>query len=215
MTVVMLGSIVASCGSHREPTVADLVRAAAVGIDTTGCAQRSHGSGIRVGGDLIVSAAHVVAGATGITLTAADGTTSTATVIGLDPVADTAVLRADQPGDAQFEFAAAVPGDEAIVAVSRDGMIEILPATIIRHVTIRTDDIYLDSKVDRPGYELDASIERGDSGGALVVDGRLVGLVWSRSTVSGTRGWALDTMPLAAVIANPDTAHIPTDTRCI
>ncbi len=200
----MFGSIAASCGSGHESTVADVVRTAAVGVDTTGCVKRSHGSGIRVGGDLVVTAAHVVAGATGITLTAADGTTSTATVIGLDPIADTAVLRADQPGDARFEFAAAAPGDEAIVAVSRDGVIEIVPATIIRHVIIRTDDIYLNQTIERPGYELDAAIERGDSGGAVIVDGRLVGMVWSRAP------FRAHVVGLSTPCRSPRSSPIPT-----
>jgi S1-C subfamily serine protease len=226
----MLGGLIASCGAtSASPTVdatrsvvtqptfvaqVDAIRAAAVGIDATGCVERSHGSGFRVTGDLVVTAAHVVAGADTITLTAADGTTSSATLIALDPIADTAVLRADHPTTTHFELAVASPDDPALVVVSRHGTIEILPATIIRHVIIRTEDIYHDSDVDRSGYELDAMIERGDSGGAVVVDGRLVGLVWSRSRLSDSRGWAVDAMPLESIIADPSTAVVPADARC-
>ena len=40
----------------------------------------------------------------------------------------------------------------------------------------------------RPGYELDATIEPGDSGGVVVVDGRAVAVVWSRSRQDESRG---------------------------
>ena len=43
---------------------------------------------------------------------------------------------------------------------------------VVRPVTIRTEDIYIQGHVLRPGYELDAMIEPGDSGGVVVVDGQ-------------------------------------------
>ena len=57
---------------------------------------------------------------------------------------------------------------------------------------ITTEDIYLDNDVIRPGFELKGDIIRGDSGAVIVVDGKGVGVIWSRSRTSAARAWAID-----------------------
>ena len=49
---------------------------------------------------------------------------------------------------------------------------------------------------NRPGFELDADIESGDSGGPVVVDGKVVGVLWARSSKYDHRAYAID--PVAA-----------------
>ncbi len=203
-----------ACGPDPDDTVADRARAAAVGVDTTGCPENVHGSGLRVSADLVITAAHVVAGATAITLSGPDGTTTSAIVVDLDPVGDVAVLRATSPSNAVFGFSSAGKGEAATIVVSRATGIELLSAKIVRPVTIRTEDIYLDHTIERPGYELAADIIPGDSGGAVIVNGTVAGLVWSRSRVDKQRGWAVDASELAGIVAGTVRPSVPADTRC-
>jgi hypothetical protein len=86
-----------------------------------------------------------------------------------------------------------------------------VPVRIAAVVTIRTEDIYLDKIYDRPGYELEAEIIPGDSGGVVVVDNRAVAVVWARSRRSDTRAWSVD----AQVVADRLASATPVDTgRC-
>jgi hypothetical protein len=88
-----------------------------------------------------------------------------------------------------------------------------LDVGIVRHVTIRTEDIYIQGTVLRPGYELDATIEPGDSGGVVVVDGRAVAVVWSRSRQDPNRAWAIDPNAIGDAIAGT-ARSVPPDTHC-
>ena len=74
------------------------------------------GSGIVLRSDgTILTNDHVVAGATAVTVTLADGTSSPATIVGADPSSDLAVLRADGLGD----LTAAVFADSDELAVGQ------------------------------------------------------------------------------------------------
>ena len=64
----------------------------------------------------------------------------------------------------------------------RDGRVVTLPVVVRRPVRIKTEDIYIEGDTNRPGFELDADIESGDSGGPVLVDGKVVGVLWARSS---------------------------------
>ena len=61
-----------------------------------------------------------------------------------------------------------------------------------RPINIRTEDIYIEGETNRPGFELDADIQSGDSGGPVVVDGEIVGVLWARSSKYEHRAYAID-----------------------
>jgi hypothetical protein len=67
-----------------------------------------------------------------------------------------------------------------------------LPVTIARRVIIDTEDVYGEGSTTRPGYELVADIEPGDSGALVVIDGEGIAVVWSRSRRTDDRAWAID-----------------------
>ncbi len=71
---------------------------------------------------------------------------------------------------------------------------------IRRRVNIRTEDIYIEGETLRPGFELDAGIESGDSGGAVMVDGKVVGVIWARSNKYDERAYAIDAVRAADLI---------------
>jgi S1-C subfamily serine protease len=91
----------------------------------------------------------------------------------------------------------AVGRDERGTAyVFRDGRVVALPVVVRRPIHIKTEDIYIAGDTDRPGLELDADIEAGDSGGPVLVDGKVVGVLWARSSKYDHRAYAID--PVAA-----------------
>ena len=61
-----------------------------------------------------------------------------------------------------------------------------------RRLTINTEDIYVEGETARPGWELEAEIEPGDSGGAVIVDGEVIGVLWARSRKYPGRSYAID-----------------------
>lgn len=46
--------------------------------------------------------------------------------------------------------------------------------------------------VTRPGFELTADIELGDSGGSVFVDDEVIAALWARSRDDGDRSYAID-----------------------
>ena len=178
----------AACADDRDRSVLDPtpVRVspleAAVQVRVSGCSLIDHlGQGSMIGARLVLTSAHVVAGGTAIGLTTADGAAASGTVVHLDPDLDLALVETDRPIGRPLAIGRADPGDIGTVVVRRDERLQTLDVGVVRPVTIRTEDIYIQGTVLRPGYELDATIEPGDSGGVVVVDGRAVAVVWSRS----------------------------------
>jgi S1-C subfamily serine protease len=173
---------------------------AAGGVLAAGCRNRTGtGSGIFVrveGADqpLFLTSAHVVKGATEITVTRR-GATGVGTVVAFDPEMDLAYLRVSgltSRHPATIDSSDVEEGDDGVAYLARDGQVVALPLTIRRRVQIRTENIYVEGETLRPGFELRADIDPGDSGGAVVVDGKVIGVVWARSNRSPTRAYAID-----------------------
>ena len=86
-----------------------------------------------------------------------------------------------------------------------------LPVIVRRPVRIQTEDIYIEGDTNRPGFELDADIQSGDSGGPVMVDGEVVGVLWARSSKFDRRAYAID--PVAAGEHDPRPAPNRRDRR--
>ncbi len=171
---------------------------AAVQVRVAGCRSIEHlGQGSMIGPRLVLTSAHVVAGATAIDLTTADGNAASGTVVHLDPDLDLALVETDREIGRPLVIGRADPGDVGTIVVRRDDRLQPMEVGVVRPVTIRTEDIYIHGHVLRPGYELDATIEPGDSGAVVVVDGRAVAVVWSRSRQNENRAWAIDPNAIA------------------
>lgn len=143
---------------------------------------------------LVLTAAHVVAGADEIVVSRPGRPTATATIVAFDPEMDLAYLDVGSwygtPQPVASDHVDA--GDRGVAWVYRDGEPVEVPVHIRRRVNIRTEDIYVEGETNRPGFELDAAIESGDSGGAVLVDGELAGVIWARSRRFEDRAYAID-----------------------
>ena len=188
---------------------------ATVTVFATGCRNTSgHGIGTHIEPGMILTSAHTLAGADTITVTDVDGTSATATLLAFDPEMDLALLGTD-PSTSRVELSDDPPTtDEAAgltgtVVVEREGRFVTLPVTVDRRVIITTEDIHREGETRRPGYELIADIEPGDSGALLILDGRGIGVVWSRSTRTDGRAWAIDVIRAGVTIRDHLANGIP------
>jgi S1-C subfamily serine protease len=178
-----------------------------VGLTHTGCPpEESHGSGIEIEPGLVLTAAHVLKGADEITVTNGRRAT-TATIVAFDPTMDLALVRiTDTLGVAtplaeRDDIAEAdVEGRTGVAFVVRDGTVRTIPVTVRRMINLRTEDIYVDGEYDRPAWELDADTQAGDSGGAVVIDGRVIGVLSLRSNRIESRAYAIDPIRGGATI---------------
>lgn len=160
-----------------------------VSVDTTVRARRGPfvtegegaGTGVVVGDDgHILTNAHVVAGATAVTVTGADGRSRPASVVASDPAADVAVLRVSDPaGLAPAELAepgSAEVGDPVLAignALALEGDLTVTGGIV------SALDRSIPSAAGTLGdlIQTDAAISSGNSGGPLVdAAGRVIGI---------------------------------------
>jgi hypothetical protein len=189
-----------------------------VGIQAFGCGTIPRtGAGVTVGRHVVLTDAHVVAGSASIELSI-DGVTTPGVVVHLDPNLDLALIKVHRQiswsDDQRVTFGTAVRGDQGWVTLLRNGLLVPTPVRILRPVSITTEDIYVKGSVTRAGYEIQESTRPGDSGSAVMVDGKVVGLLWSRSQLSDRRAWLTDTSSVSDLVDAPRRWRIPKDTRC-
>ncbi len=167
-----------------------VVRPSLVLIETTGVkvngdadGEGGLGSGVVVSqaGD-ILTANHVVDGASTIDVTFADGTKSRASVVSSEPEHDIAVIRADRPPSQLVpavlgDPSSVQPGVEAYAMGNPFGLVGSVSAGVVSG---------LDRSFKRPDtnqvltglIQIDTAVNPGNSGGPLVDrDGRVIGIV--------------------------------------
>jgi S1-C subfamily serine protease len=214
--VVAIG--VARAWSPVEKTDAQIALASTVSIRGFGCGLVPRGgAGVVVGDGLILTDAHVVAGSTRLELTVGARITD-GTVVHLDPNLDLALVQVNprfgSTSNLIVGLGRARKGDAGTVAILRQDRLQSLRVPVLRAVSITTEDIYVKGQVTRSGYELQARTLPGDSGSALIVHGRVVAVLWSRSQITDARAWATDVAPIAAQIGAVAPRTVPSDTRC-
>lgn len=194
--LVALGATVIAGCSDDSTVREDEIVAATVRVRAEGCGPRTElGTGTSIGDGLVITAAHVVAGADRVEVVDQSGASTSADVVMFDPALDVAALRPvtapttsvplrDDPGSA---------GERGVIAlVTTDGAIDVVDIETTQRVTIRTTDIYREEQVQRPGSRITATVEPGDSGAMVHLTGGGVGIVWSRSTENPAQAWTVD-----------------------
>jgi S1-C subfamily serine protease len=158
-----------------------LVQTESPGID--GEIDRGLGSGVVINfdGDILTSL-HVIAAASEIRVTFADGTQSAAQIVFQEPESDTAVLRAEKLPDQIFPATLGNPnslrvGDEAYAVGNPFGLYSSMSAGVIsgfdRSFQPPGSDISLQGLI-----QIDTAVNPGNSGGPLVNrNGQVVGII--------------------------------------
>ncbi|MBC6441633.1 MAG: trypsin-like peptidase domain-containing protein [Rhodobacteraceae bacterium] len=144
------------------------------------------GSGFIISRDgMVVTNNHVIAGATDVRVTLADGTEHIATVVGRDPLTDIAVLDIEGEDHATARFGASEEmrvGDEVIAIGNPFGLGSTVTTGI---VSAKGREIAFGSLVDF--IQTDAAINRGNSGGPLFnADGYVIGVNTAIISPTGT-----------------------------
>lgn len=192
------------------------VRPSVVRVDATALrcgskARELEGSGWVASPGVVVTNAHVVAGAETIEVRtgyARSERRMRARVIAFDPQRDVAVLYASSLTAPALRMGGVLnAGDSAVVAgYPERGPYHLDAARVRRTFTARGLDIYNSGEVEREVYALRASIQRGNSGGPLLAaDGSVVGLVFARSPNDDATAYALTLDEVRPVL---DSAHI-------
>ncbi|HET9600321.1 MAG TPA: trypsin-like peptidase domain-containing protein [Acidimicrobiales bacterium] len=189
LMTTLTNALTAACGDQDPPDPAGSV----VAIRASGCRLLPNRAvGLVVADGLVATVAHAVAGEEEITVSTPDGRTLAGAVAAIDTALDAAILRVDGldlPALRRRPYSASEP--VALVTADED-TVSSQPVGVRRAVTIRTSDIYREGEHLRPGFELEAPVAAGDSGGGLVAqDGSLLAVVWATSREREGRAWAL------------------------
>lgn len=195
---------------------------ATVTVSATGCRNNlGRGIGTLIEPGLVLTSAHTIAGATEITVTHRLWH-EPGNIVAFDPLNDLAIVKIETPHNSLIPLAqqsldpSALPINASLIVI-RDEELVRQSVVIRRAVSINTEDIYVDRSVTRPGYELRGEIQRGDSGALVTVDGKGVGVVWSKSRTSPGRAWIIDPIAGGDMVTTQLTQGLGRDidiTRC-
>jgi len=198
------------------PTVQQRVAASTVRVAGPDCTGVRVGSGFAARQNLVVTAAHVVAGVTGPEVIRPDGRRLAATVVAFDADKDLAVLRVGNLGQAPLGLGRPVAATQGAVFGYPGGQpqVEVSPASIVATAPVRIDNLY-GQVVSRQIIRLNSRLAPGDSGGALVDSaGTVVGVAFAVATLRPDVAYAVSTSELEPMLASTSADAVSTG-RCI
>jgi S1-C subfamily serine protease len=198
---VFAGLPPAPAGAVDWPTQAQAQQAFAAAEDSTvrimgeACGEIQSGSGFVVAPNLVATNAHVVAGVLQPFVQEQGAASQPATTVLFDPAADLAMLRVQaSPGPPLLLASEHVERGTggAVVAFPGGGDLTGTRAAVRRALDAVGRDIYSHAAVVREVYELQASVEPGDSGGPFVLpDGTVAGVIFAASSTDRGIGYAI------------------------
>jgi S1-C subfamily serine protease len=203
------------------PTDATLRRAvlaagaSTVKVEGFGFGVLQEGSGFVAAPGLVVTNAHVVAGIRR-PLVQVGTTLQPVQVLSYDPSFDLAVLRV--PGLTapvlHLDPSTVPQGTQgAVLGYPEGGPFTADGAGVMALFQAEGRDIYGHGLTVRNVYEIDAEVRPGNSGGPLVLpDGEVVGVVFSRSTVDPSIGYALTSPDVSTRVVAAEQVRVPVGT---
>jgi S1-C subfamily serine protease len=179
----------AAAAAIAQPALQSVVK-----VFGEGCGGSVEGSGFVVAPGVVVTNAHVVAGiASPEIIIGLQGFHATPVLV--DPNLDVAVLKTAAPLGPPLSLDTnvaprATPG--AVIGYPENGGLHVTQAAVADSFDAIGRNIYGGGLVTRQVYELSATVLPGNSGGPLVeAGGKVLGVVFSRSTVDANVGYAL------------------------
>jgi S1-C subfamily serine protease len=179
----LVGLLLVACADDGPPLAARDVSVHAAGCSLRDAAAR----GIVVAPGAVLTVAHVVRGATGVTVDGAPGA-----VVAIDPRIDAALVRVRTTSGTVEPAPSAAPGPAVL-----DGQ----PVTVERTVTADVEEPHDDTTYRRAALVLSGHVERGQSGSAVLdPSGRLLGMVFAASRDASDVAYAVDVDELRAFV---------------
>lgn len=157
------------------------------------CGRTQEGSGWALDHDLVVTNAHVVAGADNISIRLR-GARHTAQVVAFDPQRDLALLAVDGLDASPLPLGAdASRGDEVVLAgYPLGGSYTTEAGRVGLRMAARGSDIYGNGHVIRDIYAVRGRVQPGNSGGpALSSEGHVIGVVFARAVDDSDTAYVL------------------------
>jgi S1-C subfamily serine protease len=176
----------------ENPRVVD-AGGSVVRVLSTACGLGVEGSGWAVRPNLIVTNAHVIAGADDTTVTTQSGVELDATAVYYEPADDLALLRIDSrlptlPISSEREVGASA----AVLGYPENGPYMVTPARIGETRETISEDSYGRGPIERTITALGGDVRSGNSGGPLLDGhGRVVGVVFAATTGGPAGGFAV------------------------
>jgi S1-C subfamily serine protease len=164
-----------------------------VRVLSTACGLGIEGSGWAAAPGVIVTNAHVVAGADDTIVTTQDGTELDATPIYYQPRQDLALLQVGSALPAlPISSERMVGEDAAVLGYPENGPYALSPARIGETRATISEDSYGNGPVERTIVALSGTVRSGNSGGPLVDPrGSVVGTVFAATTTGPAGGFAI------------------------
>lgn len=221
-------SLISPAQMPDDATLQEAFRAAqasTVKVQGQACGAIESGSGFVAAPDEVVTNAHVVAGEERTYVVDPSGSHS-ATVVLYDSNLDIAVLRVAGLSDPVLpirEDLVARGTTAAVMGYPQGGPLEASPAAVTARVTATGLNIYGTAVTVRQVYEINASVQPGNSGGPLVATGEdsgtsgirpgtVIGVVFARSSLDPGVGYALTMEAVTADLSRAAAATGKADT---
>lgn len=179
-----------------------------VRVLSTACGLGIEGSGWAVEPEIVVSNAHVVAGAEDTTVTTQDGVELDATPVYYAPRQDLALLRVGAALPPLPISSRRREGEgAAVLGYPENGPYALEPARIGETRMTISEDSYGNGPVERTITALSGAVRSGNSGGPLVNgDGEVVGTVFAATTGGPRGGFAIPVEQVRAALKHASEA---------
>ena len=177
-----------------------------------GCSSSHEGTAFFVGPHEAVTNAHVVAGATAITLGGVR-----AVVALFDPRQDLAILRVTSVRETSLDFLAAppAPGTHArIVGFPLDASRTLTPAVVRGELSGEGRDIYDRALLMKSVLVLTAQVQPGNSGSPVLVGVKVAGVIVSKSLSQGATAYAIPDGVVRADLARTPARGVASTQGC-
>jgi S1-C subfamily serine protease len=189
------------------PSIGDLdsavqaTRASVVKVMGEGCGGISEGSGFVAADGVVITNAHVVAGVAQPYIVDGAGK-HRAQVVSFDKDLDLAVLRATNLAGAPLTMSSALEPNGtagAIEGYPGGGDFTAKPGLVLESFNAQGRDIYNQGSTLREVYSVKGEVIPGNSGGPLVdKDGKVIGVIFAKSTAYDSVGYALTMQQVVA-----------------
>lgn len=183
-----------------------------VRVLSTACGLGIEGSGWAAAPGIVVTNAHVVAGADDTTVTTQDGAELDATAVYYEPRQDLALLQVGAALPAlPISATRKVGEDAAVLGYPENGPYELSPARLGETRATISEDSYGRGPIERTITAMSGTVRSGNSGGPVVDPrGEVVGTVFAATTSGPSGGFAIPAEQVREALGRVEPAGVDT-----